>query len=82
MHQNLSVIQSTTSPMSVLAWFKPLSSALLGLEVVTKLNDIILDIILTVSCSYDCDIGELRDSGHYLVESVTISVFQLYLQRS
>ena len=45
-------------------WYEAPSSALLRLEVVTKLNDIILDIIqFRVSCSYDCDIGELKDPG-------------------
>ena len=45
-------------------WYKAPSSALLRLEVVAKLNDIILDIIqFRVSCSYDCVIGELRDPG-------------------
>ena len=44
-------------------WKKAPSCALLRLEVVAKLNDIILDIIqLRVSCSYDGVIGELRDS--------------------
>ena len=43
-------------------WYKATSGALLSLEVVTKLNDIILDIIqFRLSGSYDCDIGELRD---------------------
>ena len=45
-------------------WEKAPSCALLRLEVVAKLNDIILDIIqLRVSCSYDGVIGELRDPG-------------------
>ena len=45
-------------------WYKAPSSAFLLLDLVTKLNDVILDIIqFRVSCSYDCDIGELRDPG-------------------
>ena len=45
-------------------WYKAPSGALLRLEVVAKLNDIVLDIIqFRVSCSYDCVTGELRDPG-------------------
>ena len=55
-------------------WQKAPSGALLRLEIIAKLNVILEIIQLRISCSNDCDIGEL--SLHCLAKSGTTFAFR------